>query len=217
MVASIVLAGVLALALASTVQAAPTAGPVPGAADLTIIVATDGAHCGGLRYRVKQVRGAHSDADFVAAMMVAFPSGLDPASKDPARNKAAVKKLQTWLEDAMKRMTVARARYEKIAFASPPAAPADRVVAVARIAQLERHFAEVIGTAEIPRTILRSASPQDAISAYCGTLDQTATPLAAKADEAAAVCAKFAADAHIGPGWWDAVCIAPPPSAPATP
>ncbi|MCE9573123.1 MAG: hypothetical protein K8W52_08195 [Deltaproteobacteria bacterium] len=209
-VASLV-AGVLAGA--STAQAAPTAGPVPGAADLTITVAADGAHCGGVRYRVKKIRGARSDADFVAAMTVAFPSGLDLAAKDPTRNKAAMKKFTAWFEDAMKRMTVARSHFEKIAFASPPPAPADKVIAVARIAQLERHFADVIGTAEIPRSLLSHEFAKDAISAYCGTLDQTAAPLAAKADEAAAACAKFAADAHVGPGWWDAVCVAPPPPA----
>ena len=197
-------------ALASTAAAGPTAGRVPGTADLTITVAADSSRCDGVRYRVTRVRGARSEARFLSAMTVAFPTGLALGSKDPARNQAAMKRFNAWLQDATKRMADARAYYEKIVTASPSLPAVERVTAAARIAQIERHFADVISTAEIPRALLTSDVAKDAIGAYCDTLDETAAPLTVQAVQAAAACAKLAADAHVAPGWWDAVCVEPP-------
>ncbi len=203
-------ASILIALLASNAHAAPVAGPVPGAPDLAVVVTKDATRCGGERYAVKAVRtrGVASDKALRDALAVAYPRGLALAADDPTLARTAIRRFQAWLDDATKRTGAARARYEKIASASP--SPAERVAAVARIAIIERHLANVFATAEIPAKLTTGPYAAEAVAVFCDRLDEQAAALDAQADAAGAACAKVAADARLGPGWWDAVCVAPP-------
>lgn len=202
---------ILAALLGDLAVAAPVAGPVPGAPDLLVTIKVDGAVCGGQGYQViqRKRRGVPPAAvDFARAMTLAFPRDLAIDPGDPEKSAAAMRRFATWVTDATKVMKVARERYLKIA-SDKAAAPEARVVAAARIAQLERHFATLLVTAAIPPKLTMGADARDTIIAFCATMGEQGAPLAREADEAASMCGRLAADAHLAPGWWDAVCTAP--------
>ena len=46
----------------------------------------------------------------------------------------------------------------------------------------------------------------EAVEVYCDTLAEKAEPLRVQAKEARTACAKLAADAKLGDGWWVPVC-----------
>ncbi len=192
-----------------------TAGPVPGEPGLTVRSATDATHCGGLDVTVRLTRGKvpAADRDFAAAMLIDAPRGLDMDPAHKPRRDAAMKKFNAFIEDATKKMAAANARYEHIA-GDTSAQPEDRVIAAARIAQINRRYAEILARMEIPRALRSGPYAADTTAAFCDALAVQAAPLLDKADEAATVCRDRAANVSLPASWWTPVCAAPATPAP---
>jgi hypothetical protein len=180
-----------------------TQGPLPGAPGLLVVDRANPTHCGGRDVTVR--RRGHGDGgepELVIAMTIDAPRGLDFG---PAHEKASQKKLLAWITDATKKVAAARAMY-LARFEDAHASAADRVAASARIVQLERRFADVIGHIEIPLSMRTGDYAADTSAVFCDAAAEKADAVYDAADTAATACRKAAADGNVGPGWWDTAC-----------
>jgi hypothetical protein len=186
---------------------APPAGALPGAASLVVADTADATHCGGRDVTVRALPRATAgvEPELIVAMTLDAPRGLDFDPQHEDAQKASEKRFSDWFTDATKKMSVARRLYDN-RLTDVRAHAADRVVAIARIAQLDRRFADLIARMEIPASVRTGAYAADATAAFCDAVTEKAQPLYDKADDDAKACRKAAADAKLGPGWWDVAC-----------
>ena len=191
-------------------RAAPAPGPVPGMPSLTVTVKKDATRCGGHAILVTAKRGkpAPADADFIAAMTIDSPRGLDFDRDHEAASARSTKRFNDFIEDSTRKMGTARDRYTK-AFADAGTNAAAQVVAAARITQLDRRFADVLTSIEIPVNVRASGFAEEAGNEFCNAMAERAQPLDARADQDAQKCRELAASGQVGAGWWDAVCARP--------
>jgi hypothetical protein len=167
----------------------------------------DATHCGGrdVTVRGSSRRGDGVEPELVAAMTLDAPRGLDFDVAHTQAREASIKKFDAWFNDAANRMSAARTLYTD-RLTDTRAHAADRVVAQARIVQLDRRFADLVARMEIPVSIRTGQYAADATAAFCDALAEKAQPLYDKADEDAKACRKASAAAKVGTGWWDVAC-----------
>ena len=185
------------------------AGAVAGLPGFRITHRVDPDHCGGLAVEAKRDVAAQVSADDAAladVLAIAFPTSLDFSEKTRAASSVT---FNTWVEDMRARGAAARKTYSDRFLANDSTA-VQRVVAAARIVQLQRHLASTVVRAEIPRDVRSGEYAGEKIEAFCDRLEEVAEPIVLAAEGAAKVCAEAAAKA--GPGWWTRVCVITPGS-----
>lgn len=179
------------------------AGPVPGLDGFSFVQTADDTRCGGIAVTLVRADDAvvsPNERAFVTMLEVRYPGGLDFSQPD---REATMKRFDGWLRDVKQHSQAALEGYEQQLAAAHDDGTA--VSALARTAQVPRHFASLLVRAEIPVDVRSGEHVDDKRAAFCDALATAAVPLLDKADEAASTCAERAAT--VAPGWWSSVCV----------
>jgi hypothetical protein len=168
-----------------------SAGPVPGAPELDIVRIAVSGRCGGERV-ITLLVGAPgpAGADFANAMIAHSPT--------PQR----IEELRDWSRDAIQRARPAFDRLKQLVDTSSGRA---RVEASARLVLIERHYVDAFLHMSVPPI---AGQPVSTWPSFCEAMANQLSPSIHDADDRAAACRKDAADAKLGPGWWDEACAA---------
>lgn len=184
------------LAVADDVKPKPATVPVPGTVGLVYAAKPVKGGCVPGFHLVKQVRPG-DDPALVAALTAPPLTGLDYS---PAGRKRSERRFADWLRVTVERFGAAREAQEKVMTAAN-ATPRARIVAVARMAVVFDHLTRLLAAVDPPRA--RDPLVRDA---FCDQLAEIVEPVGNQAKQAREVCARKAAEAQLGPGWWDDVC-----------
>lgn len=173
---------------------------VAGTRSLVVQTTPDADHCGGAAITVRQIATPDDiEPELVAAMTIESPSGLNFT----ADHAEATARFDAFLRDAAGKVERANAIY-KARMTDDSASAEVRMSAAARVTQILRRFADVLGHAEIPVDFHTGDHAIDKANAYCDALANAAEPLIEKAEAAAAQCRERSTT----PGWWTAACAA---------
>ncbi len=173
-------------------------GAVPGFDAYTIGHRADPNHCGGIAITVARVAGkpiAPGDEALAAAFELAPPTGLDFS---PEHKEASMTAFNAWIAELTKRGGAAMAHYQEAARSGDPH---DKAAALARVAQVDRHYATMLARLELPLDIRTGDFVPDKITAFCDTVANAAEPLLKRAEELEQRCAEITST-----GWWTPVC-----------
>jgi hypothetical protein len=178
------------------------AGVVAGLPGFQVVHRVDPTYCGGIAVDVKRTAQpiAEDDAPLADILAIRFPTGLD--FNEPTKT-ASLKIFDGWVQNMSKRGAAARAIYSERMLAKD-ATHEQRVIAAARIVQLQRHLASRLVRAQLPRDVRSGDFAADKSAAFCDRLEDVAEAIMLAGEGAAKVCADHAAD--IAPGWWTSVC-----------
>ncbi len=177
-------------------------GPVPGLEAVSTRRQPDPTRCGGIQVVVTRdpdQRTAIDDADFLALYQISFPTHLD-FTDGPAR-KASLERFDQWIADLSRLGAAARAHYGS---QTQTASETGRVIAGARLVQIERRVASLLVRAEIPVDVRTGEFAEDKKAAFCAQIANAAETMLAGAAQAETTCAEHAKT--LPPGWWTAVC-----------
>lgn len=183
-------------------------GALPGAPALVVSRAADRTHCDGVAITVRHRRGAvDPEPELAAVMTLEPPRGLDfdPRPSHATARAASERRFTKFVTDAIATLQAAHVRYE--ADARRAATLELRIAATARLVQVDRRFAELLATMQIPESVRTGEFAVDASAAFCDALADKATPLADRADQEATSCRDLATG--LAPGWWTPVCAEP--------
>lgn len=182
------------------------AGVVPGMPGFQIVHRVDPTHCGGIaveaRRTVQPIDAA--DAPLADIFAIRFPTGLDFSGKN---KEPSVQAFEAWAQDLSIRGAAARGAYSQ-RMQVDTATPEQRVIAAARIVQMQRHLASTIVRAEIPVDVRTGELANEKIAAFCDRLEDVAEPIMLTGEGAAKVCTNHAAGLRTG--WWTRVCSLTP-------
>ena len=187
------------------------AGPVPGLPGAKLTWTKDANHCGGVAVTASHATASEPINDVFA---IRFPTDLDFTPTNQARENAALVKFDAWVQQTMTTGKDARAFYEERV---KTASGRDRIIAAARLVQLQRYIASVFVRAEIPLDVRSGEYAAEKTEAFCDRLAEVAEPIVIVSEGAAKACAQLAAG--YPPDWWTPVCSLRPPvvSASASP
>jgi hypothetical protein len=179
-------------------------GPVPGLDAFATKLKQDSKHCGGSSLVTTRVPGkaiAKDDQLLAALFEISSPKGLDFSD---AKKAASERRFQIWLADMQRAGGAARDHYIKTLATADARA---KIIALARIAQIQYRVASSMVRMEIPADVRSGEFAAEKIDAFCDKLAEVAEPLLTKAEEAATACA--AASSGVPAGWWAAICTPP--------
>ena len=182
------------------------AGAVPGMPAFRIVHRVDPGHCGGIAVSVERTSAMLSATDLALenVLEIGFPTGLD--FSEPAK-EASLKKFSAWV-DHMSTMASAGRGYYSEQMMRDDATIEERVIAAARIVQLQRHLASTLVRAEIPRDVRSGEFATGKTAEFCDRMGEVAEAIILAGEGAAKVCANHATG--IGLGWWTRVCSLTP-------
>ena len=178
------------------------AGAVPGMSSFRVVHRVDPDHCGGLAVTVERLDDKMSAVDLPLenVLEITFPTALD--FSEPHR-AAGLKKFTVWVDHMSALASAGRAAYSE-RMMREGATTKERVIAAARIVQVQRHLASILVRAEIPLDVRSGEFAAEKSEAFCDRIAEVAEPIMLAGEGAAKVCANHARD--IGRGWWTDVC-----------
>jgi hypothetical protein len=177
---------------------------IAGAPQLVVRSVKNASYCGGLAVTIrldKKTRATVIEPELVAALTFEAPTGLDFSE---SHREASKKRFETFMKELMERGQTARKLYSQ-RLDDPNVSQQDKGVALARLVQIQRRFAELLLRLEIPRDVRTGSLAADKISAFCDTLAGTAQPLLDRIDETIERCRGVAEMADTKE-WWTTVC-----------
>lgn len=155
--------------------------------------------CGGTRIVIS--RGKRKlDADqaqLSKVYSVRFPTDLNFGSANQKVVDASRKKFEEFVETMKKTGEEANKHFEANLTGDATA----KAGAAARMAQVSLQMASLLARAPIPKDVRTGEMASEKIEAYCDKMEEVATPLAMRGQEALAACAKTGAS-----GWFSALC-----------
>ena len=181
-------------------------GVVPGMPGFRVVHRAAPNHCGGVATRVERTDAPLDARDLALenVLEIAFPTALDFSE---AHKAAGLKKFTAWVDHMSALASAGRGFYSE-KMMRDGATTKERVVAAARIVQVQRHLASILVRAEIPLDVRSGPYAEEKTQAFCDRIAEVAEPIMLAGEGAAKVCANHAAD--VGPGWWSEVCTFTP-------
>jgi hypothetical protein len=175
------------------------AGVVPGMPGFRVVHRVDPHHCGGLAVSVERTDAPLDASDLALenVLEIKFPTALD--FSEPHK-QAGLKKFTAWVDHMSALASAGRGFYSQQMMADG-ATIEERVIAAARIVQVQRHLASILVRAEIPLDV---RGDREKTQAFCDRIAEVAEPIMLAGEGAAKVCANHAAG--VVPGWWTQVC-----------
>jgi hypothetical protein len=183
------------------------AGPIAGMPGFSIVHRVDPTFCGGVAVEVKTADAEHTsglDVALANVLDLRFPRDLDFAQP---KKEASLDAFNKWVEHMHTLGAAGRAFYSDQLVAKN-ATPKERVIAAARIVQLQRHLASTLVRASIPLDVRTGEFVTEKTEAFCDKLEEVAEPIVLAAEGAAKVCLDHATS--IASGWWTTVCVLSP-------
>ena len=182
------------------------AGVIPGMPGFQIVHRVDPRRCGGIAVEVRRTAQPidAADASLADIFAIRFPTGLDFSGKN---KEPSLKSFDEWVQDFSRRGAAARGTYSQ-RMQADGATLEQRVVAAARIVQMQRHLASTIVRAEIPVDVRTGELADEKVAAFCDRFEAIAEAIMLAGEGAAKVCTDHAAG--LRPGWWTRVCSLTP-------
>jgi len=188
------------------------AGPIAGLPGVSVAWTVDATHCGGVAVEAHRDPAAKiSEEPILDILTIKFPTGLDFRVDNKAIKDASLAKFDAWVDRTMKAGKAARSTYEERV---QTLKGRDKIVAAARLVQLQRYIASVFVRAEIPVDVRSGEFADEKTTAFCDRLAEVAEPIVILAEGSAKACQQIAAGHP--PGWWTPVCKLRPPAVTAS-
>jgi hypothetical protein len=177
-------------------------GPVAGL-PFQIKRDVDRTHCDG--FVITATPTGSTTEPIAPVFALRFPTGLDFSA---ANKSASITRFDKFVADMTGLGATARTTY-MTTMTAKSSTMTERVIAAARIVQMERYIATMLVHAEIPLDVRTGEYADEKTTAFCDRMKEIAEPIVLTSEGAAKVCSDHAAS--VPRGWWTPVCSLTPP------